>query len=93
MPGADNNTKNKKRDPETAPANQLVDAVIAALSAGVERSEIVSALRFARGAGGYKAPVWRAAASSLTDAAKSLNATAGPQDEQQPGYRADAMTS
>jgi len=68
MAGTDNKTTNK-RDPETAPANQLVDAVIAALSANVARAEIISALRFARGAGGYKAPVWRAAANSLTTAA------------------------
>ena len=75
MPGADSKEKNK-RDPETAPANQLVDAVIAALTVGVPRSEIVAALRFARGAGGYKAPVWRAAASSLNAGA----ALVGPQD-------------
>lgn len=63
----------KKRDPDEAPAIVLLDAVIAALAAGVDRSEIMSALRFARGATGYKAPVWRAAAQSMTTAAEAQN--------------------
>ena len=66
-------TKSKKRDPEEAPAIVLIDATLAALAAGVERSEIMSALRFARGASGYKAPVWRAAAQSMTTAAEAAN--------------------
>ncbi len=79
MAGTDNSKPASKRDPDAAPANQLVDAVIAALAAGVGRSEIISALRLARGAGGYKAPVWRAAAQSMNDAAASLHTAAGPQ--------------
>lgn len=65
--------KTKKRDPETAPAMILIDATIAALAANVPNAEIMSALRFARAASGYKAPVWRAAADSLTTAAKQAN--------------------
>jgi hypothetical protein len=63
----------KKRDPDEAPAIVLIDATLAALAAGVDRSEIMSALRFARGASGYKAPVWRAAAQSMTTAAEAQN--------------------
>ena len=73
MAGTETATKSKKRDPDEAPAVVLIDATLAALAAGVERSEIMSALRFARGATGYKAPVWRAAAQSMTTAAEAQN--------------------
>lgn len=63
----------KKRNPDEAPAMILLDATIAALNAGVPNAEIISSLRFARAASGYKAPVWRAAADALTNAARALN--------------------
>ena len=82
MPGAENkeNKEKKARNPEEAPAILLIDATITALKAGVSNTEIISALRFARGSRGYKAPVWRAAAQSMIDAAKAV----GPQNVAQP---------
>lgn len=73
MPGTEQQKETKKRNPDEAPAIILIDATLAALAAGVDRSEIMSALRFARGASGYKAPVWRAAAQSMTTAAEAQN--------------------
>jgi hypothetical protein len=62
----------KKRDPDTAPANQLIDAVLVALRAGVPYEKVISSLEFARAADGYKAPVWRAAADAMTKAAAAM---------------------
>ena len=69
MAGADNTKEKNKRDPETAPAKQLIDAIINALTADVPNVDIISALKFAQAATGYKAPIWRAAADSLNTAA------------------------
>lgn len=69
---AEEKKKNPPRDPELAPAKILLRAVLAANEAGVDRAQISSALRFALAAQGYKAPVWKAAAQSLTDAVTEL---------------------
>ena len=72
MAGTENTKEKAKRDPETAPATVLLDAILVALNAGVPTPKIISALEFSRGATGYKAPIWRAAAKSMTDAAAAM---------------------
>lgn len=80
MAGTEEKKAAKKRDPDEAPAIVLLDATITAMEAGVPYEKIIPALRFARRARGYKAPVWRASADDLQAYAAEQNGHASTQE-------------